>query len=539
MMKSMQVIIFMLLYFPFISVYSDSFIQTSPALQETDIAKYAEISEQEFSDCRKAVESSEGLWQKNIKESIVYPGEKKSLWLRWNLENQDAQSIEKYILFFWNNPEKIRICQNQEESWSLVQAEMQLKDQHWIHELILPVIKISFSPNEKKSVYIRIESHQSVKIPVSLVEQEELIAQIKLTSNLLWLFGGFVLIIILYNIFQIFYAGDSVNYYYILYILSMAASVFLSFGQGNRIFAVLKDFQNIEFLFLGLSGFGAAQFSRKFLFTQENIPYLDRLLQLISFVLLAFSAIWIFPVPSDIFVWGFSAASGAGVLLILAAGLISVKNDSSSAEWFLYGWMVFTVLGILNILYHLHYLPYNIIIVYSFVFYVPLDFSILNIAMFKRVKSIELENILNQEKADILETELIKIKSRTKYEKSHIRGLNREKIAGQLKNLMETEKIFLDEDLRSGDLAAMLRLTPHQFSEFLSEVMETSFHRLIQEYRIKEAMILLRQDKNRNVLNIGMDVGFQSKSAFNSAFKKITGMTPMQYKNQTADSSAS
>lgn len=532
MMKFIPVIIFTLLYSPLTAVYTSD-VQISPVIQEMDIAKYARISEQEFSDCREAVESAEEFWQKNAKESIVYSGDKKSLWLRWDLENQSAESIEKYILFFWNNPEKIRICQNQEDKWNLVQAEMQLKDQHWIHKLILPVLKISFSPNEKRSVYVRIESHRSVKIPVSLVEQDELINQIKLTSNLLWLFGGFVVIIILYNIFQIFYAGDSVNYYYILYILSMAASVFLSFGQGDRFFSALKNLENIEFLFLGLSGFGAAQFSRKFLFTQENIPVLDRLLQIISFVLLAFSVIWIFPIPSDIFVWSFSAVSGTGVFLILGAGLISVKNDSSSAEWFLYGWMVFTVLGILNILYHLHYLPYNIIIVYSFVFYVPLDFSILNIALFKRVKSIELENVLNQEKADILETELIKIKSRPKYEKSHIRGLNREKIADQLKKLMETEKIFLDEDLRSGDLAAMLRLTPHQFSEFLSEVMETSFHRLIQEYRIKEAMILLRQDKNRNVLNIGLDVGFQSKSAFNSAFKKITGVTPMQYKNQT------
>lgn len=539
MMKIIQMIFFLLLYSPFTAVFSDSDFQVSSAVQETDIAKFAETSGREFSGCREALDSSGELWQKNTKESIVYSGEKKSLWLRWNLENPNSEPIEKYILFFWNNPEKIRICQNQDDSWNLVQAEMQLKDQHWIHELILPAVKINFSPNEKKTVYVRIESHRSVKIPVSLAGQEELIAQIKLTSNLLWLFGGFVVIIILYNIFQIFYSGDAVNYYYILYILSMAASVFLSFGQGNRIFSILKDFQNIEFLFLGLSGFGAAQFSRKFLFTQENIPSLDRLLQIISYVLLAFSIIWIFPVPSDLFVWAFSITSGTGVILILGAGLISVKNDSSSAEWFLYGWMVFTVLGILNILYHLHYLPYNIIIVYSFVFYVPLDFSILNIALFKRVKSIELENALNLEKADILETELIKIKSRTKYEKSHIRGLNREKIAAQLKNLMETEKIFLDEDLRSGDLAAMLRLTPHQFSEFLSEVMETSFHRLIQEYRIKEAMILLRQDKNRNVLNIGLDVGFQSKSAFNSAFKKITGMTPMQYKNQTADSSAS
>lgn len=535
-MKNILLTVFILLYFPFTAVCSDSYFQISPALQETDIAKYAESSEQEFSDCREALESSENVWKKNTKESVVYSGERKSLWLRWNLENQNAEPVEKYILFFWNNPEKIRICQNQEENWNLVQAEMQLKDQHWIHELVLPAVKINFTPSEKKTVYVRIESRRSVKIPVSLVEQEELIAQIKLTSNLLWLFGGFVVIIILYNIFQIFYSGDSVNYYYILYILSMAASVFLSFGQGNRIFAVLKNFQNIEFLFLGLSGFGAAQFSRKFLFTQENIPFLDRLLQIISYVLLAFSVIWIFPVPSDPVVWGFSLVSGAGVLLILGAGLISVKNENSSAEWFLYGWMVFTILGILNILYHLHYLPYNIIIVYSFVFYVPLDFSILNIALFKRVKSIELENTLNQEKADILETELIKIKSRPKYEKSHIRGLNRERIGEHLKKLMETEKIFLDEDLRSGDLAAMLRLTPHQFSEFLSEVMETSFHRLIQEYRIKEAMLLLRQDKNRNVLNIGLDVGFQSKSAFNSAFKKITGMTPMQYKNQTADS---
>jgi AraC-like DNA-binding protein len=97
---------------------------------------------------------------------------------------------------------------------------------------------------------------------------------------------------------------------------------------------------------------------------------------------------------------------------------------------------------------------------------------------------------------------------------------------------MKQEKLFLDEDLRSGDLAVYLKQTPHQFSEFLSEVLGTHFHELIQSYRIEEAKKLIITNREENILNIAYSVGFRSKSTFNYVFKRIVGQTPQEYRNQ-------
>jgi AraC-like DNA-binding protein len=116
------------------------------------------------------------------------------------------------------------------------------------------------------------------------------------------------------------------------------------------------------------------------------------------------------------------------------------------------------------------------------------------------------------------------------YKKSHILGINIENKILELNKLMELEKVFLDEDLHSGDLAAMLALTPHQLSQLLSQVLDTHYHKMIQEYRIQEAIQRIKLNEDKNLLTIGFEVGFQSKSAFNTAFKKITGNTPMELK---------
>jgi AraC-like DNA-binding protein len=61
-----------------------------------------------------------------------------------------------------------------------------------------------------------------------------------------------------------------------------------------------------------------------------------------------------------------------------------------------------------------------------------------------------------------------------------------------------------------------------------------SFNDFLNRYRIDEAKKLLLQEEGekRNILQIMLDTGFYSKSVFNTAFKKYTGMTPSEFKRQ-------
>jgi len=103
----------------------------------------------------------------------------------------------------------------------------------------------------------------------------------------------------------------------------------------------------------------------------------------------------------------------------------------------------------------------------------------------------------------------------------------------RIRALLETKRIFLDSDLKIADMAAELQLPSHRLSMIINEQFRMSFNDLINEYRVNEFITRVNDPKFSayTILGIGMDVGFNSKSSFNAAFKKVTGKTPSAYKN--------
>ncbi|WP_246052869.1 helix-turn-helix domain-containing protein [Leptospira semungkisensis] len=116
------------------------------------------------------------------------------------------------------------------------------------------------------------------------------------------------------------------------------------------------------------------------------------------------------------------------------------------------------------------------------------------------------------------------------YKKSRLVGTDEHTLRDRLEALMREEKIYADEDLTLGQLAQELELTNHQLSEFLNNRLFMKFSDYINSWRIKEAKSLLLEDSERSILSISESVGFNSKSAFNEAFKKFTDQTPSDYR---------
>ena len=116
-------------------------------------------------------------------------------------------------------------------------------------------------------------------------------------------------------------------------------------------------------------------------------------------------------------------------------------------------------------------------------------------------------------------------------------GLSREKI-GELKrsiiHLMEKEKLFQETELTLQQLANKLQVPAYQVSQTLNEGMGKNFYDLVNGYRVDEAKTLLLDSKNRNftILSVGFEAGFNSKTTFNTVFKKFTGLTPTEFKNR-------
>lgn len=109
-----------------------------------------------------------------------------------------------------------------------------------------------------------------------------------------------------------------------------------------------------------------------------------------------------------------------------------------------------------------------------------------------------------------------------------------EKLSEQLNRLMADEKIFLDNELSLPVLADKLKISIHDASYLINEVTGNNFYNYINSKRVEEAKRLLLTDKSEelNMLGIAFASGFNSKTTFNTAFKKWTGLSPTQYLKQ-------
>jgi len=104
---------------------------------------------------------------------------------------------------------------------------------------------------------------------------------------------------------------------------------------------------------------------------------------------------------------------------------------------------------------------------------------------------------------------------------------------------MENEKAYQETELSLQSLAEKLGCPPYQVSQAINDGMNKNFYDLVNSYRVEEAKRLLLQPKNRNytVLAVGFEAGFNSKTTFNTVFKKFTGLTPTDFRERQQISS--
>lgn len=101
----------------------------------------------------------------------------------------------------------------------------------------------------------------------------------------------------------------------------------------------------------------------------------------------------------------------------------------------------------------------------------------------------------------------------------------------RLNELMETEKPYRHPDLSISDLADMLGARPHVLSRVINDHYHKNFRDFVNTYRVEEFIALAnnRHYKHYTFLALAQEVGFNSKSTFNLAFKKLTRQNPREY----------
>lgn len=123
---------------------------------------------------------------------------------------------------------------------------------------------------------------------------------------------------------------------------------------------------------------------------------------------------------------------------------------------------------------------------------------------------------------------------KTKYAGMLLKNEDIEQYVSKIRHFMAAEKPYLDADLTLPELANRLDIPSHHLSRVINEHFGINFFDFINQYRIEEVKARIDNPEYRNLslLGIAFDSGFNTKSAFNRVFKKMTGFTPSEYRKQ-------
>ncbi len=104
--------------------------------------------------------------------------------------------------------------------------------------------------------------------------------------------------------------------------------------------------------------------------------------------------------------------------------------------------------------------------------------------------------------------------------------------AARLEQAMKKDKLYLDAELSLTKLAAAMSIPSKQLSQVINEHLRMNFNDFVNHCRIEEAKRLLLEPgmKDIKLLRIAFESGFNSKSVFNVAFKKNTGLSPSEFR---------
>ena len=121
----------------------------------------------------------------------------------------------------------------------------------------------------------------------------------------------------------------------------------------------------------------------------------------------------------------------------------------------------------------------------------------------------------------------------SKYKHSSLNDYKKTNILNAILQQLHEEKYFLSNKASLTELSKKINETPHNVSQVINEKLNQSFFELLASCRINEAKTVLKSDygKKLTIEEIANQVGYNSKSGFNTAFKKITSQTPSEFRS--------
>ncbi|WP_426278380.1 helix-turn-helix domain-containing protein [Chryseobacterium sp. S-02] len=205
-----------------------------------------------------------------------------------------------------------------------------------------------------------------------------------------------------------------------------------------------------------------------------------------------------------------------------------IQQFSSNTEGINLNWLeyIILILFIVNIVYVIYNLSYN---ANSLNFFINSVFlAVIYFVGYNSLKQKEIYPVEEKQREELIsidnsETDEIKRKLISDEELLRIKV--------QLEKVMETQKPYLDSELNLIKLSELLSVSTHQLSYTINTGFQKNFFQYVNEFRIDHAKKLLKDNQKLSILGIAYESGFNSKTSFNTTFKKFTNQTPSEFKN--------
>lgn len=123
----------------------------------------------------------------------------------------------------------------------------------------------------------------------------------------------------------------------------------------------------------------------------------------------------------------------------------------------------------------------------------------------------------------------------TKYKNSRLSPNDKKDILVKVKTYFEKEQPFLHSSLKIRDVSSAINIPSKYISQVINESLNKNFYDFVNTYRLRYAMYELLKNKDKTILEVLYASGFNTKSAFNSAFKRLNGITPTEYRRRHKD----
>ena len=150
------------------------------------------------------------------------------------------------------------------------------------------------------------------------------------------------------------------------------------------------------------------------------------------------------------------------------------------------------------------------------------------------IQQTEIFTISKEERALVIET----IENVNNSRKKLVSDKELDSLMKRLRELMKTQQPYLNPELKIEELAQSMGITPHHLSYVINVGYGENFFQFINKYRIAKVKELLLTEKYNklSIMGIAYESGFNSKTSFNTTFKKFTQQTPSEFRKSGSDS---